>query len=124
MSVEATGNIAPVVTQSAQTEAQQVRQSQQAMQKRETPVEATRETVETIEASVEKMQKAAEQLNQFMKNGQRSLDFSVDKNTNQVVVQVVDKSTKEIVRQIPGPEAIKLAQNLEQMMGVIFSRTI
>ena len=124
MSVEATGNIAPVITQSAQAEAQQVRQSQQAMQKRETPVEATRETLETIEASVEKMQKAAEQLNQFMKNGQRSLDFSVDKNTNQVVVQVVDKSTKEIVRQIPGPEAIKLAENLEQMMGVIFSRTI
>jgi len=59
-----------------------------------------------------------------MQNGQRSLSFSVDQSSDKVIVKVVDKVSEEVVRQIPGPEALKIAENLDQMMGVIFRRDV
>lgn len=44
----------------------------------------------------------------------RNIDFSWDRETDQVVVTVRDAVTKEVIRQIPNEEAIALAQSLAQ----------
>lgn len=121
MSVDASGTVAAAATQAAQAVKPPMPENRQETR---TPSEVAKLAVESVEASAEKLQRAADQLNQIMQNGQRSLNFAVDKNSNQVVVTVVDKITKETIRQIPGPEAMKLAEHLEEMMGVIFNRKI
>ena len=44
-----------------------------------------------------------------------ALEFSVDQNSGRNVVKIVDKSTKEVVRQIPSEEAIHIAEALDEL---------
>jgi flagellar protein FlaG len=76
--------------------------------------QATQMSVEEVEAAVEK-------LNEFMETGQHNLNFSVDKDTENLVVKVMDKSTQEVIRQFPSEETLKLAKHIEGMLGLIFN---
>jgi len=122
MSIDASGNVNQA--QGSQANAQNQQVMQKTVEARVPPKATSQTAAESVEASVERLQKAAEQLNELMQNGQRRLNFSVDQNSDQVIVRVVDKVSQEVIRQIPGPEAIKIAENLDQMMGVIFNRDI
>jgi flagellar protein FlaG len=46
----------------------------------------------------------------------QDLQFSVDKDTGETVIKVTDKTTKEIVRQIPSKEALEMAKNLDEVL--------
>ena len=76
---------------------------------------------QTQEVSAEKLEAAIDRLNEMMKSGQRSLNFSVDSSSEKVVVQVRDLSTDQVIRQIPNEEALRFAESLDRMMGLIFS---
>ncbi|MDN0075836.1 flagellar protein FlaG [Crenobacter sp. SG2303] len=47
------------------------------------------------------------------------LEFTTDKETDTPVVRVVDRGTKEVIRQIPSEEAVRLAQALEHLQGLL-----
>ena len=51
-----------------------------------------------------------------------SLHFSVDESTGRTVVKVVDKESEELIREIPSEELLKLAANIEEMMGILFDK--
>lgn len=57
---------------------------------------------------------AVSQLNDFVQNVQRDLQFEVDENLGQTIVKVIDNETKEVIRQIPDEVAMRLAENLQQ----------
>jgi flagellar protein FlaG len=67
------------------------------------------------------VQAVVDKLNEFMHNGQRNLSFSVDKDTEDMVVKVMDTQTNEVIRQFPSEETLKLAKHLEGMLGLIFN---
>ena len=71
--------------------------------------------------SAEELKEAVERLNEMMKDGQRSLSFSVDQDLEEVVVTVTDVQTDEVIRQIPNEESLQFAKNLEGVLGVIFN---
>ena len=48
--------------------------------------------------------------------------FSTDAATGKDVVRVSNKSTGELIRQMPSVEALKAMQNIDQMMGLIFNK--
>ncbi|EHJ05413.1 flagellar protein FlaG [Marinobacter manganoxydans] len=66
------------------------------------------------EATREQLDDAVRQLNDFVQNVQRDLQFEVDNDLGQTIVKVVDQSTKEVIRQIPDELALRLAENLQQ----------
>ncbi|GBO83138.1 flagellar protein FlaG [Marinobacter salsuginis] len=66
------------------------------------------------EAQREELDDAVSQLNDFVQNVQRDLQFEVDSDLGQTIVKVVDQSTKEVIRQIPDELALRLAENLQQ----------
>ncbi|UTW10048.1 flagellar protein FlaG [Marinobacterium rhizophilum] len=75
------------------------------------------------EASAEKLQAAVDKLNELMQaGGQRSLNFSVDGSTDKLVVKVMDVETQEVIRQMPTEEALKFAEHIEGMIGLIFDQ--
>ena len=53
-----------------------------------------------------------------------NLQFSVHQTSGKVVVAVTDKDSGELIREIPSREMLKLHDNLEEMMGMIFDRKI
>ena len=57
---------------------------------------------------------AVSQLNEFVQNVQRDLQFEVDNERGQTIVKVVDQRTQEVIRQIPDEVALRLAENLQQ----------
>ncbi len=66
------------------------------------------------EAQREQLDDAVSQLNDFVQNVQRDLQFEVDSDLGQTIVKVVDQSTQEVIRQIPDEVALRLAENLQQ----------
>lgn len=71
-------------------------------------------------ASPEQLQEAVSKLNDYVQNIQRTLAFSVDKETGRTIVKVYDSETKELIRQIPPEETVKLAQTLDEQTANLF----
>ncbi len=69
---------------------------------------------ERNEAEREQLDSAVTQLNDFVQNVQRDLQFEVDNDLGQTIVKVVDQKTQEVIRQIPDEVALRLAENLQQ----------
>ncbi len=60
----------------------------------------------------EKLDKTISQLNSSLQNIQRNLEFSVDEDIGRIIINVKDRETDEVVRQIPTEEVLELAKNL------------
>lgn len=63
-------------------------------------------------------------VNEFFQAEQRKLSFSVNEATHDVVVEIRDAETDEVIRQIPPEFVVKLAERLqdlsaEQSVGVL-----
>lgn len=52
-------------------------------------------------------------------NPPQNLEFSIDSESDQVIVKVVDQHTKEVLRQIPSEEALEIARALDLSKGLI-----
>ena len=78
-------------------------------------------TVEREEVSLrESLQSAVAQLNDYMQNVERSLQFTIDEDSGKDVVTVLDKKTEEIIRQFPSEEVLVIARQIaEQRDGVV-----
>ena len=61
------------------------------------------------------------ELNEAMISRNQAVLFSTDPETGKDVVRVTNKSTGELIRQMPSVEALKAMQNIDQMMGLIFN---
>ena len=69
---------------------------------------------ERNDAQREDLGQAVSQLNDFVQNVQRDLQFEVDNDLGQTIVKVVDQQTQEVIRQIPDEVALRLAEKLQQ----------
>ncbi|MBN1866584.1 flagellar protein FlaG [Candidatus Sumerlaeota bacterium] len=50
------------------------------------------------------------------------VEFTIDRDTDNVVVRVLNKETGEVIREIPPEEIINLRQALEDIRGLMLSR--
>jgi flagellar protein FlaG len=74
--------------------------------------QATEQAAVKREPTVVEVKQAARQLETFMQSMNRYLEFRVDQDSGRTIVTVKDKSTGEVVRQIPSEEVLRLAHNL------------
>jgi flagellar protein FlaG len=68
----------------------------------------------------EPIEDVVSKLNDLVRNLQRELRFSVDTNSGDTIIKVVDRETEEVVRQIPSEEIVALRQRLEESTGGFF----
>ena len=69
-------------------------------------------TLDAKEMPREELDDTISQLNDSLQNVQRNLEFSIDNDAGRIVINVKDKETDEVVRQIPSEEVLELARNL------------
>lgn len=67
---------------------------------------------ERMAALVEEMNRAARALN-------ARVSFSIDPRTEKVVIRVIDGETNEVLRQIPPEEMLRVAAQMQQLLGVL-----
>jgi len=89
-----------------------------AAQRQTSAVEVTEvETQEVdVELSQEALEKVVSQLNAYIQNTQRDVDFSVDDSTGRVVVKVIDSQSEEVIRQIPSEEMLAISRHLVESL--------
>jgi flagellar protein FlaG len=62
---------------------------------------------------------AVDTINKTLSSMNKGIEFSVDEETRLRVVKVVDKDTKEVVRQFPSEEVIAIAKALDKLQGLL-----
>jgi flagellar protein FlaG len=67
----------------------------------------------------QKLQEGVKELREFVKPYNTSLAFSVDEESGELVVKVTDNDTGDVIRQIPSEDALKLAQALDTLKGLL-----
>lgn len=77
----------------------------------------------------EKIAGAIETIHGFIEENQRALDFDVAKESNRIIITVIDRNTNEVIRQIPPEEAIELAEKIKSgddlsSCGVLFEKQV
>jgi len=63
-------------------------------------------------------------LNMLAQQMRRELRFSLDDDSGEMVVKVIDKETDEVLRQIPSDEILALRKRMADVAGVIFSDSV
>ncbi len=58
-------------------------------------------------------------LKDYVQNIRRELEFTVDEETDRVIVKVYDAETQEVIRQIPAEEVLNMARHLARGDGLL-----
>lgn len=67
----------------------------------------------------EQIAKAVMAINKALPAASRSLEFTADPETHKMVVKVVDRETKQVIRQFPSAQALELARSIDRMQGLL-----
>ncbi len=64
------------------------------------------------------LQEAVQHLEDFVSIARADISFSIDEASGVQVVKITDRQSKEVIRQFPSEEAIRIAQALGKLQGV------
>lgn len=65
-----------------------------------------------VEERERELQRATEDVNRYLAESHRALNFSIDRESGETVVKVMDTEKNEVIRQIPSEEVLALARRL------------
>ena len=100
-----------------QTEAQNQQQLQQQNQ-------YGQNTTEHQPLEREQLEQMAQQLQDFMGEMNRSLQFKVDEDSGRDVIKVLDKNSGEVIKQYPSEEVLSLVSKLSESAGILIDQTV
>ena len=86
------------------------------------PAPAVREVEEVREIDREELEATVKGLNDSMDDLQTTLGFSINAKTGDLVVNVIDRSTSQVIRQIPSEEAIDLKEKMAELAGIFLNK--
>ncbi|MBA6287423.1 flagellar protein FlaG [Colwellia sp. MB3u-4] len=82
------------------------------------------EASKTQAMTPKQLEKVAQQLQDFMGEMNRSLEFLVDKDSGRDVIKVLDKSTGDLVKQYPSEEVLGIISKLSNATGNLIDTEI
>jgi flagellar protein FlaG len=99
-----------------------VTEDRPAMPRAQQSVEVERPRKEAAPAppiEVPKIESVTKQIDSFLRSIGRSINFRVDPGSGEMIVSVIDANTGEVIRQVPGEEALRLAQRIEDSLSAL-----
>jgi flagellar protein FlaG len=88
---------------------------------RESTDQDTVQSPQTTEFTVDELEQVATALGDAAEVLNRSVRFEVDASSGQLITQVVNRDTNEVIRQIPPAELIRIATRLRDFLGLVFN---
>lgn len=79
-------------------------------------------TSEATKIAEEEVRKAVEQANATFTTLNQKIGFGYEKRLNQIYVQVLDRETGEVVKEIPPKEFIEHRAAMREMIGLILDK--
>ncbi len=74
---------------------------------------------QAIKASQTEVETAVKAMNDFVGHLNDNLQFSIDADSGQTVVKVIDSTTKEVIKQFPSEEMIAISKAMDQLKGLL-----
>ena len=99
---------------SANTKRAESRTSEQKSEDTGNQTQLTRKDVEDM----------VEALEDFANTVQTRLNFSIDDDTEDVVVKIMDKETGDVIKQFPAEEILELREKMQDLNGFLFSTNV
>ena len=93
---------------------------------RATEVERTKDLPSAVKEAKEtrpdqdSLDEVVSDMNNLVRELHRELQFSIDDESGETVIKVIDRETDEVVRQIPSEEVVRMRRRLQEAAGVIF----
>lgn len=94
-------------------------------------VNDSQQVADTETVVQEEVSSAVNDIQEFLQNSQRSLNFSFNEDARRSVVSVTDVDTGDVIRQIPSEEVLQLAERIRELqsdvgsaVGVFFNREV
>ena len=86
-----------------------------APQAKAAPVELQQVTVHATPPTPAQVQNAVDSLNKAMKQINANVEFSIDSDTKQTVIKVVESKTGDVIRQFPSEEILSVAREIDRV---------
>ncbi|NQZ53504.1 MAG: flagellar protein FlaG [Piscirickettsiaceae bacterium] len=71
-----------------------------------------------------KLEEKVAQLNDYVQHLNRNLEFSIDEQSGDTIIKVIDAETKELVRQIPSQEIIDVRNAVDKYRGLLLKTKV
>lgn len=66
---------------------------------------------------------AVKKLNELVAPALQTVQFSLDEQSERMVVKVVDTASKQVLRQIPNEEVLSMSKTLDKLQGLMIRQT-
>jgi len=70
------------------------------------------------------IQHAVAEMNELAKATNHRLSFSIDSDTHDIIVKVVDAATDKVIRELPAAELQKLHKSIKEAVGLLINKLI
>ena len=93
----------------------------------ETALEAAadkKHALDSLESLADSIEEAIALLNRTLNKSPTKALIHKDEKLNRFVIRSADKSSGEVIREIPSEAILKFARNLEEMKGLLFDKTL
>ncbi len=75
--------------------------------------------------SAEAVKDLTEELNEYMDDLQTNIGFSMRDDPNRtLVVEIKNRETGDVIKQIPSEEMLQLKEKMEELTGLIFDKSV
>ncbi|MFN4190436.1 MAG: flagellar protein FlaG [Pseudothermotoga sp.] len=74
-----------------------------------------------IENTLDDLKKSLEKIKTFLRS---EAEFKIDRDLNMIIIKIKNVDTGEVIRQIPPEVAVKIAKNLQELIGVLFDERV
>ncbi|WP_267303006.1 flagellar protein FlaG [Pseudomonas sp. BJa3] len=78
---------------------------------------------EKVQAA-DKVKEAVSEIEKFLKETRRNLEFFTDEESGKIVVKVIASETGELIRQLPSEEALRIAHSLSDVKSILFDAKV
>lgn len=135
MAIEPLGSMMSLQAQNMTTQKPAPAEKTETVEKAVQPVERVDKTTAVVEnaqskgknpndgeqkqdpANAEKIRKAVEQLNKKMSHSEAV--FGIHEDTNRVTIKIVDKDTKEVIRELPPEKTLDMIAKVWELAGLL-----
>jgi flagellar protein FlaG len=83
------------------------------------PAEVPRQQPAAPVVAIPKIESVTRQIDSFLRSINKSLQFRVDQATGEMIVTIRDDETGEVIRQVPGEDALRIAQRIEDTLSAM-----
>jgi flagellar protein FlaG len=89
----------------------------------ESAPEPVRQAPAAPPVELHRIESVTRQIDSFLRSMNKSLQFRLDESTGRMIVSICDSETGEVIRQVPGEEALRIAQDLENRLSGMLDET-